>query len=115
MSTEPLQKPQKQRSPSNLSGYLTAIVILMIVVIALIIAMVVGPDLGTMSQSNLSSTTTPVPLSGTPEAGQVSATPVSQIVPPVVNIDKIIIIGGVLVLIVLAAILREILWYQKRS
>jgi len=115
MSTDLSQKPQKRHSPSNLSGYLTAIVILMVVVIALLIALVVGPDLGTIGQTNLSSTTTPVPLSGTPEAGQLSATPVSQIIPPVVNIDKIIIIGGILALIVLAAILREILWYRKHS
>jgi len=47
---------------------------------------------------------------GTPQPTEVGA-----VAPPSVNIDKVIIMGGFLVLIVLLAVLREILWYKQKS
>jgi len=101
---------QASKSPSNLNGHLTAVIILICVVIALVAAVVVEPDLGEPDQTaQIATTVTPSPL-GTPLPTEVGA-----VAPPSVNIDKVIIIGGFLVLIVLLAVLREILWYKQKS
>ena len=101
---------QASKSPSNLNGHLTAVIILICVVIALVAAMVVEPDLGEPDQTaQIATTVTPSPL-GTPLPTEVGA-----VAPPSVNIDKVIILGGFLVLIVLLAVLREILWYKQKS
>ena len=95
---------QASNSPSNLNGHLTAVIILICVVIALVAAMVVEPDLGEPDQTaQIATTVTPSPL-GTPLQTEVGAA-----APPSVNIDKVIILGGFLVLVVLLAVLREIL------
>lgn len=102
--------PQASKSPSNLNGHLTAVIILICVVIALVAAVVVEPDLGEPDQTaQIATTVTPSPL-GTPLPTEVGAA-----APPSVNIDKVIVIGGFLVLIVLLAVLREILWYKQKS
>jgi len=102
--------PQASKSPSNLNGHLTAVIILICVVIALVAAVVVEPDLGEPDQTaQIATTVTPSPL-GTPLPTEVGA-----VAPPSVNIDKVIILGGFLVLIVLLAVLREILWYKQKS
>ena len=102
--------PQASKSPSNLNGHLTAVIILICVVIALVAAMVVEPDLGEPDQTaQIATTVTPSPL-GTPLPTEVGA-----VAPPSVNIDKVIILGGFLVLVVLLAVLREILWYKQKS
>ena len=102
--------PQASKSPSNLNGHLTAVIILICVVIALVAAVVVEPDLGEPDQTaQIATTVTPSPL-GTPLPTEVGAA-----VPPSVNIDKVIILGGFLVLVVLLAVLREILWYKQKS
>ncbi|HOC23459.1 MAG TPA: hypothetical protein PKH38_04145 [Anaerolineaceae bacterium] len=101
---------QASKSPSNLNGHLTAVIILICVVIALVAAVVVEPDLGEPDQTaQIATTVTPSPL-GTPLPTEVGA-----VAPPSVNIDKVIILGGFLVLIVLLAVLREILWYKQKS
>ena len=101
---------QASKSPSNLNGHLTAVIILICVVIALVAAMVVEPDLGEPDQTaQIATTVTPSPL-GTPLPTEVGAA-----APPSVNIDKVIILGGFLVLVVLLAVLREILWYKQKS
>ena len=101
---------QASKSASNLNGHLTAVIILICVVIAFVAAVVVEPDLGEPDQTAQSATTvTPSPL-GTPLPTEVGAA-----APPSVNIDKVIVIGGFLVLIVLLAVLREILWYKQKS
>ena len=101
---------QASKSPSNLNGQLTAVIILICVVIALVAAVVVEPDLGEPDQTaQIATTVTPSPL-GTPLQTEVGAA-----APPSVNIDKVIVIGGFLVLIVLLAVLREILWYKQKS
>ena len=101
---------QAPRSLSNLNGLLTALIILICVVIALVAAVVVEPDLGEPDQAaQIATTVTPSPL-GTPLPTEVGAA-----APPSVNIDKVIILGGFLVLIVLLAVLREILWYKQKS
>ena len=101
---------QASKSPSNLNGHLTAVIILICVVIALVAAVVVEPDLGEPDQTaQIATTVTPSPL-GTPLQTEVGAA-----APPSVNIDKVIILGGFLVLIVLLAVLREILWYKQKS
>ncbi len=101
---------QASKSPSNLNGHLTAVIILICVVIALVAAVVVEPDLGEPDQTaQIATTVTPSPL-GTPLPTEVGAA-----APPSVNIDKVIILGGFLVLIVLLAVLREILWYKQKS
>ena len=101
---------QASKSPSNLNGHLTAVIILICVVIALVAAVVVEPDLGEPDQAaQIATTVTPSPL-GTPLPTEVGA-----VAPPSVNIDKVIILGGFLVLIVLLAVLREILWYKQKS
>ena len=102
--------PQPSKSLSNLNGHLTAIIILICVVIALVFAVVLEPDLGEPDQAaQIATTVTPSPL-GTPLPTEVGA-----VAPPSVNIDKVIILGGFLVLIVLLAVLREILWYKQKS
>ncbi|GAA5343770.1 MAG: hypothetical protein canaca05_12820 [Anaerolineaceae bacterium] len=101
---------QASKSASNLNGHLTAVIILICVVIALVAAVVVEPDLGEPDQTaQIATTVTPSPL-GTPLPTEVGAA-----APPSVNIDKVIILGGFLVLIVLLAVLREILWYKQKS
>ena len=101
---------QVPQSLSNLNGHLTAVIILICVVIALVAAVVVEPDLGEPDQAaQIATTVTPSPL-GTPLPTEVGA-----VAPPSVNIDKVIILGGFLVLIVLLAVLREILWYKQKS
>ena len=101
---------QASKSPSNLNGHLTAVIILICVVIALVAAVVVEPDLGEPDQTaQIATTVTPSPL-GTPLPTEVGAA-----APPSVNIDKVIVIGGFLVLLVLLAVLREILWYKQKS
>jgi len=101
---------QASKSPSNLNGHLTAVIILICVVIALVAAVVVEPDTGEPDQTaQIATTVTPSPL-GTPLPTEVGA-----VAPPSVNIDKVIILGGFLVLIVLLAVLREILWYKQKS
>ena len=101
---------QASKSASNLNGHLTAVIILICVVIALVAAVVVEPDLGEPDQTaQIATTVTPSPL-GTPLPTEVGAA-----APPSVNIDKVIVIGGFLVLIVLLAVLREILWYKQKS
>lgn len=101
---------QASKSPSNLNGHLTAVIFLICVVIALVAAVVVEPDLGEPDQTaQIATTVTPSPL-GTPLPTEVGA-----VAPPSVNIDKVIILGGFLVLIVLLAVLREILWYKQKS
>ena len=101
---------QASKSPSNLNGHLTAVIILICVVIALVAAVVVEPDTGEPDQTaQIATTVTPSPL-GTPLPTEVGAA-----APPSVNIDKVIILGGFLVLIVLLAVLREILWYKQKS
>ena len=101
---------QASKSPSNLNGHLTAVIILICVVIALVAAMVVEPDTGEPDQTaQIATTVTPSPL-GTPLPTEVGA-----VAPPSVNIDKVIILGGFLVLVVLLAVLREILWYKQKS
>ena len=101
---------QASKSASNLNGHLTAVIILICVVIALVAAVVVEPDLGEPDQTaQIATTVTPSPL-GTPLPTEVGA-----VAPPSVNIDKVIILGGFLVLIVLLAVLREILWYKQKS
>ena len=101
---------QASKSPSNLNGHLTAVIILICVVIALVAAVVVEPDLGEPDQAaQIATNVTPSPL-GTPLPTEVGA-----VAPPSVNINKVIILGGFLVLIVLLAVLREILWYKKKS
>ena len=101
---------QASKSPSNLNGQLTAVIILICVVIALVAAVVVEPDLGEPDQTaQIATTVTPSPL-GTPLPTEVGAA-----APPSVNIDKVIVIGGFLVLVVLLAVLREILWYKQKS
>ena len=101
---------QASKSPSNLNGHLTAVIILICVVIALVAAVVVEPDTGEPDQTaQIATTVTPSPL-GTPLPTEVGAA-----VPPSVNIDKVIILGGFLVLLVLLAVLREILWYKQKS
>ena len=101
---------QASKSASNLNGHLTAVIILICVVIALVAAVVVEPDLGEPDQTaQIATTVTPSPL-GTPLPTEVGA-----VAPPSVNINKVIILGGFLVLIVLLAVLREILWYKKKS
>ena len=101
---------QASKSPSNLNGHLTAVIILICVVIALVAAMVVEPDLGEPDQTaQIATTVTPSPL-GTPLPTEVGAA-----APPSVNIDKVILLGGFLVLVVLLAVLREILWYKQKS
>jgi hypothetical protein len=101
---------QASKSPSNLNGHLTAVIILICVVIALVAAVVVEPDLGEPDQTaQIATTVTPSPL-GTPLQTEVGAA-----APPSVNIDKVIILGGFLVLIVLLAVLREILLYKQKS
>ena len=102
--------PQPSKSLSNLNGHLTAIIILICVVIALVFAVVLEPDLAATDQTTqIATTLTPSPL-GTPLPTEVGA-----VAPPSVNIDKVIIMGGFLVLIVLLAVLREILWYKQKS
>ena len=101
---------QASKSPSNLNGHLTAVIILICVVIALVAAVVVEPDLGEPDQAaQIATNVTPSPL-GTPLPTEVGA-----VAPPSVNINKVIILGGFLVLIVLLAVLREILWYKQKS
>lgn len=101
---------QASKSPSNLNGHLTAVIILICVVIALVLAVVLEPEFGGTDQTaQIATTVTPSPL-GTPLPTEVGA-----VAPPSVNIDKVIIVGGVLVLIVLLAILREILWSKQHS
>ena len=101
---------QASKSASNLNGHLTAVIILICVVIALVAAVVVEPDLGEPDQTaQIATTVTPSPL-GTPLPTEVGA-----VAPPSVNIDKVIVIGGFLVLLVLLAVLREILWYKQKS
>ncbi len=101
---------QAPQSLSNLNGHLTAVIILICVVIALVAAVVVEPDLGGPDQAaQIATTVTPSPL-GTPLPTEVGA-----VAPPSVNINKVIILGGFLVLIVLLAVLREILWYKQKS
>ena len=101
---------QASKSPSNLNGHLTAVIILICVVIALVAAVVVEPDLGEPDQTTqIATTVTQSPL-GTPLPTEVGA-----VAPPSVNIDKVIVLGGFLVLIVLLAVLREILWYKQKS
>ena len=101
---------QAPQSLSNLNGHLTAVIIFICVVIALVAAVVVEPDLGEPDQAaQIATTVTPSPL-GTPLPTEVGA-----VAPPSVNIDKVIILGGFLVLIVLLAVLREILWYKQKS
>ena len=101
---------QASKSPSNLNGHLTAVIILICVVIALVAAVVVEPDTGEPDQTaQIATTVTPSPL-GTPLQTEVGAA-----APPSVNIDKVIILGGFLVLVVLLAVLREILWYKQKS
>ena len=101
---------QASKSPSNLNGQLTAVIILICVVIALVAAVVVEPDLGEPDRTaQIATTVTPSPL-GTPLPTEVGA-----VAPPSVNIDKVIILGGFLVLIVLLAVLREILLYKQKS
>ena len=101
---------QASKSPSNLNGHLTAVIILICVVIALVAAVVVEPDTGEPDQTaQIATTVTPSPL-GTPLPTEVGAA-----APPSVNIDKVIILGGFLVLVVLLAVLREILWYKQKS
>ena len=101
---------QASKSPSNLNGHLTAVIILICVVIALVAAVVVEPDTGEPDQTaQIATTVTPSPL-GTPLPTEVGAA-----APPSVNIDKVIVIGGFLVLLVLLAVLREILWYKQKS
>jgi hypothetical protein len=102
--------PQPSRSSSNLTGQLTAIIILICVVIGLVLAVVLEPEFGGTDQvTQIATTVTPF-LLGTP-----SQTEVGAVTPPSVNIDKVIIVGGVLVLIVLLAIWREILWSKQHS
>ena len=102
--------PQPSKSLINLNGHLTAIIILICVVIALVAAVVLEPDLAATDQTTqIATTATPSPL-GTPMPTEVGA-----VAPPSVNIDKVIILGGFLVLIVLLAVLREILLYKQKS
>jgi hypothetical protein len=101
---------QVPQSLSNLNGHLTAVIILICVVIALVAAVVVEPELGEPDQAaQIATAVTPSPL-GTPLPTEVGA-----VAPPSVNINKVIILGGFLVLIVLLAVLREILWYKQKS
>jgi len=109
MNAEIPPKAKPNHSPSNLTGNLTAILILIAVVVALVIAFVASPSLPAPAEQTQTAAATQTVL-GTPLPTQ----PVA-ITPPAVNIDKIIITGGILVLIVLIAILREILWYKKGS
>ena len=102
--------PQPSKSLSNLNGHLTAIIILIFVVLALVFVVVLEPDLASTDQTTqIGTTATPSPL-GTPLPTEVGA-----VAPPSVNIDKVIILGGFLVLIVLLAVLREVLWYKQKS
>jgi hypothetical protein len=101
---------QAPKSPSNLNGHLTAVIILICVAIALVLAVVLEPEFGGTDQTTLIATTVTLLPLGTPQPTEVGA-----VTPPSVNIDKVIIVGGVLVLIVLLAILREILWSKQKS
>lgn len=93
--------------PPALANQVILILILMGVVIGLVLTVITLPGF------NIPATPTPSPtLSGTlavtPDAAQLTATAVTAS-PPVVRVDSIVIAGGLLALIVLTAILREIL------
>jgi len=101
---------EPSKSAFNLTGHLTAVVILICVVIALVVAVVVEPEFNAQDQA---AQTTPLL---TPNSMDTPLPPeVEAATPPAVNIDKVIIMVGILVLIVLLAVLREILWYKQHS
>ena len=99
--------------PPALANQAILILILMVVVIGLVLMVIMLPGF------NIPATPTPLPnisgtLAGTPDAAQLTATAV-VFTPPVVRVDSIVIAGGVLALIVLAGILREILLGRDRA
>ncbi len=104
-----------QKIPSKLPpgrmNQVVLILILMAVVIGLVLTVIAVPGF------NIPVIPTSLPtalgnLEATPDPAQLTATALPP-TPPVVRVESIVIAGGVLALIVLAAILREILLIRE--
>ena len=99
--------------PPGRANQVVLLLLLMAVVIGLVIAVIALPGF------NLPATPTPTATvtgeaESTPDAAQLTSTAVVSS-PPVVRVDSIVITGGVLALVVLGAILREILLFRERE
>ncbi len=90
----------------NLTGNITALVVLMLAVLAMVVVVVAFPK----DNPVLQTTPTPAAQSETMEPCE-TLEPVVE--PPVVKIDGIVIMGGIIVLITLAAVLRELFFYRN--
>ncbi|MGV8049682.1 MAG: hypothetical protein AB2L21_04900 [Anaerolineaceae bacterium] len=100
--------PQQDRFSSNIA----ALIILMIVVAALVVAVISMPDQPPLPAATPAVTQNALEITPTTIADNTAN---GQTEPPVVNIDGIIIMGGILVLITLAGVLREVLYYRKKN
>ncbi|MFZ3151078.1 MAG: hypothetical protein WA116_05260 [Anaerolineaceae bacterium] len=100
--------PQQDRFSSNIA----ALIILMVVVIALVMVVISVPDQQPLQTITPEATQLALEITPTTIADNTAN---GQNEPPVVNIDGIIIMGGILVLITLAGVLREVLYYRKKS
>ena len=102
-----------KKLPRGRTNQAVLILILMAVVLGLVALVLALPGF------NIPALPTPVPtlpgaVQATPDAAQLTATALVSS-PPVVHVESIVITGGVLVMIVLAAILREILQFRDST
>lgn len=97
------------------SGYLVSLGVWVVLVLALVmVAILVNPSLPT---AQLQGTGTPLPTQpaqGVPALTATAQTAAHQSI-PVVNTTGIVILAGLIVLIMFAALTREVLWYRKQQ
>jgi hypothetical protein len=82
------------------SGIFTTLLILMLIVIALVVVVILLP-IGSAAPS-LGATLTPTPVSTEP------------LPPPIVDTTGIVVMGGVLILLVLGLVVRELSWFRRQ-
>ena len=87
------------------AGWLTALIVLALVVVSLLaLVLIVEPAKIMPAQTQTPDLTAVAP--------QLTPAELDALVSPVVNIDGIAILGGILVLIILAAVFREVLIHR---
>ncbi len=91
------------------SGIWYTLTILALVVIALVLVMVFLPA---SQPAAVPPTNTPM-LTGTPDV--LTPTPVNGCQPPIVDTDGVVIIGGLLMLILILAVMREVSWFRRNG
>ncbi|MFZ3071546.1 MAG: hypothetical protein WA110_10555 [Anaerolineaceae bacterium] len=115
MSNTSSTNSSRAKQNDQLTGNLYAVIILIVVVIALVVAVVYIPGEQPQPQATPMVTALSTGIKTTPSSAYPAATQIVAAEAPVVEIDAIIIMGGILVLITLLAVFREVLWFRRRA